>query len=375
MKIFLDDNLPSRRGQRGIRRYWQYMVEGVVNAFGQNVTVRSLDRKIYGDERRLWPSKLIALRETPGFGRLGVSQALLRLDEKISEAQINSSGADVVWHSYFGNASSKVPQVYTVYDMTHEKSISNSADELIKLDKFALQKKECIGRAALIFAISQSAKEDICCYFPEVSEKKIVVTHLGVDDFFFEHKNSHLDLPKRPYFLFVGHRGGHKNFSRLLTAFFASGLSEEIDLRVISPIGLGFTRDENQLIDKYNLQNRVFLQIDATDLELRAAYQKSLAFIYPSEYEGFGLPILEALASGTLVLSSNTSSMPEVGGDAVSYFDPFRIDSMADAMQKAANLSQEQRAACITNGNKRARFFTWKRCQAESVKALTAILA
>jgi glycosyltransferase involved in cell wall biosynthesis len=197
-----------------------------------------------------------------------------------------------------------------------------------------------------------------------------VVIYLGVDDFFFETSSSPLSTESRPYFLFVGHRVVHKNFLRLLAAFGKSGLAEDFDLRVISPTDSFFSAAEAEIIAKYQLHDRVNLITSASEITLRESYAGAVAFMYPSEYEGFGLPILEAMASGTLVATSNISSMPEVGSRAAFYFDPSSDESIAESFQQIVNLSDEQRSERITLGIAHARTFTWLRCQQQMAETL-----
>src|SRR5262249_26644901 len=158
----------------------------------------------------------------------------------------------------------------------------------------------------------------------------IIVTPLGVDPFFFEPSERKSQNNAKPFLLYVGNRQVYKNFLRLLIAFGQSGLAREFDLRLISPRGGGLSPQEVAFIEQYRLQDSVQLMTAVSDRVLHESYAGATVFVYPSEYEGFGLPVLEAMASGTLVALSDVSSLPEVGGDVGFYFDPQSIDSIAD---------------------------------------------
>jgi glycosyltransferase involved in cell wall biosynthesis len=193
-----------------------------------------------------------------------------------------------------------------------------------------------------------------------------------VDDFFFQPEPPPGESGGKPFFVFVGHRMLQKNFTRLLVAYKESGLTQEIDLRVISPGD--FTPEETRTILEMGLNDSIKILPNASDAVLRTSYAQSIALVYPSEYEGFGLPILEAMASGTLVATSNVSSLPEVGGDVALYFDPRDTASIADCLVRIAHMSQAQRADRVARGIMRARAFTWTRCQHLTVEALGRLL-
>ncbi len=223
-----------------------------------------------------------------------------------------------MFNAYYSNIQSTAFQVFTLHDMTPELLPQYFSPDYPGHRRFMAEKKRCAERAALIFSVSENTARDAIHYYRHLDASKIVVTPEGVDDFFFQPEPLPSEPGGKPFFLFVGHRMLHKNFVRLLVAFKASGLAADIDLRVISPHD--FNLEETRAIREIGLHNSVKILPAASDTVLRASYAQSMALVYPSEYEGFGLPILEAMASGTLVATSNVSSMPEVGGDVGSVF-------------------------------------------------------
>jgi len=349
--ILLNDNLISSSAQRGIARYMGKIIDGVTDYFEESAIVCSPQRRNYGLARH------IPTLRFPGSWRIG-------LQDKFASVAATFIRPSVVYNVYYGHVHTKALQTFTVYDMMHELFAPPN-------HPFIAQKRACLQRAAALFAISESTAKDITAIYPDIDTSKIIVTQLGVDEFFFQ-IDDHLTgtQPSKPYFLYVGHRTPYKNFMRLLTAYGQSGLAKNFDIKVISPGGSRFTETEIECINTYHLQKCIRLIISPSDSELRTHYAGAFAFIYPSIYEGFGLPLLEAMASGTLVATSNISSMPELGGEVAFYFDPNSTESITDCLLKLASLSEEQRAWRISQGISRARTFTWERCLAKTMNLL-----
>ncbi|GAC1637851.1 MAG: hypothetical protein NVS4B8_03130 [Herpetosiphon sp.] len=219
----------------------------------------------------------------------------------------------------------------------------------------------------MLFAISNQTARDILAYYPTVEPNKIVVTHLAADDFLtttFAGLQAHVG---KPYFLYVGHRVRYKNFLRLLAAFGEANIAAEFNLRVITPGFPVWSEAEQALIQRYQIQAAVTLETGVSDAELAVAYRGAVAFVYPSEYEGFGIPVLEAMECGTIVATSNTGSMPEVGGDAAIYFDPNSVDEIAGCLVNLSTLAASDRQGRILKGLAHAKTFTWEKCQQTTV--------
>jgi glycosyltransferase involved in cell wall biosynthesis len=134
------------------------------------------------------------------------------------------------------------------------------------------------------------------------------------------------------YLLYVGERTAHKNFTRLLQCF-AGLVNQHPDLHLICANGGAFNAEEILLIKKLNI-NAHCLQLNVNEAALNYLYQQAKVFVFPSLYEGFGYPLLDAFKIGCAVAASNTSSFPEVGGDAVHYFNPDDTHSMYKAIHE-----------------------------------------
>ncbi len=356
-QILINDNIISHKSQRGVARYFRKVVDGIIDHFEAKTAIYSPEAREYGK------AKHIQALQFRGSRRLRIGD----ITASIVAALLRPS---VVFSPYYGNMRTGAAEVFTVHDMIYEIFPHYYPGENRYNQKFVAEKKRCFERAAALIAISTSTAADILTYYPNVDASKITVVYHGIDEFFFEGKAQQRDTLEKRYFLYVGHRTVYKNFLRLLAAFGQSGLAKNFDLRVISPSVGGFSREEIDCLDKYALHNTVKLITNATEVNLRESYANAAAFVYPSEYEGFGLPILEAMASGTLAVTSNTSSLPEVGGEVAFYFDPYNEESIVHSLQHIARLSVDDREHRIRQGIERAKTFSWTRCQQQTVDVL-----
>jgi len=350
-KIFLADTLYSHTYQRGVARYFTKIVEAVSSEYGEQATIMSPFAANYGRARHLKP---LYFRN-----RLGLN-ALIR--DSVASAVTRAERTRIYYSPYFGNAKTVAAEVYTLYDMIYElfPHYYDRHDPMIM--GFMAEKKRCVERAARVVAISENTAKDLLAYNHLVDPAKVVVIPLGVDEFFFEASKS-VAILTRPYFLFVGHRSGYKNFLRLLQAFGQSGLSKEVNLLVVSPSATAWSLAELACLEAYDLQHSVQIITSPTDESVRRYYAGAIALVYPSEYEGFGLPVIEAMASGTLVLTSDRASIPEVAGHPAYYFDPGQVETIAEGLRHLFDLPHAEREARIAAGRLQARLYSWPQCQ------------
>jgi glycosyltransferase involved in cell wall biosynthesis len=360
-RIFLNDNIRSHTAQRGVARYFEHVTTGVIAHFGSRAMICSPIVRDYGT------AHFIRTLRFPGSGGLGIHDLSATAIALIEQPTL-------IFSPYYGNIRTRIAQIFTVYDMIAEMISLPAGQDDPRILKTIAEKKCCFERAVALLAISHSTARDMISVYPRLNANMIKVISLGVDTFFFERSQSDNHAQAKPYFLYVGNRGGHKNFRRLLTAYGQSGLAEAFDLKVISPSGNSFTSEETDCIRTFRLEAAVQLRSAVSETELRDCYAGAVALVYPSEYEGFGLPLLEAMASGTLVATSNISSMPEVGGDIAFYFDPYMIESIGATLRHVAYLPTTERQQRIAQGIARARTFTWEKCQQKTIDTLEALL-
>lgn len=235
-----------------------------------------------------------------------------------------------------------------------------------------------LSKADLIFTDSEYSKSDILssCAIPPA---RIVVTHLGFDSTLFNpapidltHKQevlSRLGI-KQPYLLHVGAIEPRKNLARLVRAYRLLASRDHCDFQLVLCGRLGWGYQELlDLIKVPELQGRIVRTGAVPDRELAVLYKGAVGCVMPSLYEGFGLPLLEAMASGVPVITSDRSCLPEIAGDAAVYFNPESVEEMSDAMERVLSDSA-LRHGMIDRGLKRAQLFSWEDCARKTLAAL-----
>lgn len=224
----------------------------------------------------------------------------------------------------------------------------------------ALMMQWAAMRAARVLTISHAAKADLVEAFDCASDK-IVVTHLGADDHFFDAEGR--AEPCR-YYVFSGRAAKHKNLPALLAAF-ELVRRRDPELRLV----LAGARHE-----PYAGLPGVIVPGFVSDRELAALYAGSIALVMPSFMEGFGLPSLEAMAAGTAVITSTARALKEVTGSAALHVDPRSPGDLAEAMWRLAS-DAGLRRALVERGRVRAREFTWRRCAEQTRAVYREVLA
>jgi glycosyltransferase involved in cell wall biosynthesis len=360
MRIFLNDNVHSRPQQRGVSRYFRNVAEGVIRHFGNQAVVFSSDERTFGPVKHVRP---ISFHGQYRFAMHDAQASLASLWHRTT----------LFYSSYFGSARTRGDQVFTVYDMIYELFPQYFPKEDPWNRWMILQKRKCIERAAAVIAISESTARDILGLYPNVERSRVHVIVPGVDSLFLAADTSPIQRPSTPFFLYVGNRSLYKNFSRLLDALVCSALLKEYRLVVVSPVAGELDAEESSRLARAGFLDRVEIVSGVDDQGLRALYRSSTALLYPSQYEGFGLPVLEAMASGTLVATARAASLPEAGGSAALYFDPDDTESIADCLCKLVALSEGVRRDLLLKGRAHAAGFGWQRCQ-DSVVDLFASL-
>jgi glycosyltransferase involved in cell wall biosynthesis len=296
--------------------------------------------------------------------RRGV-RALEAANHRIGSTLSRMSRPDVFHETYYPENSSApkdCPVVVTVHDMIPERL----SEVFGKNDKTSVRKRAAVERADRVICVSESTRRDLMELF-NPDPRKIQTIHLGST------RTTPLDADSwkahtidRPFFLYVGMRGPYKNFDRVLRAYASrQWLRTEFDLIVFG--NAAFWVEETELMASLGLEYPRVRQIAGNDALLGHLYGRAVALIYPSLYEGFGIPPLEAMAYGCPVLCSDRSSIPEVVGDAGLYFDPESVDSIADAMERVVAVA-EFREDLSARGRERAKLFSWDRCAAQTME-------
>ena len=230
-----------------------------------------------------------------------------------------------------------------------------------------------LKRADVIITVSNYIKNEIIRYFG-VPEEKIRVVYHGASDHFTPLKDNTLINRvlerygiKIPYILFVGTFHKNKNLIRLLEAFYQLKLSYSFPHRLVLAGGKGeLNKDVIQRIAELKIEKLVSLTGFVPIEDLPIIYQGSALFVFPSLFEGFGIPVLEAMASGVPVIASNVCSLPEVVGEAGLLIDPLNVDLLAETMYRVLS-NKELRDELIKKGFERVKLFTWVKTVKETM--------
>lgn len=228
-----------------------------------------------------------------------------------------------------------------------------------------------LNTADKIIAVSNSTRQDLINYF-KIPEEKITVIHEAADSGFKPLNEVELIEVKRkynltfPFILYIGNLAKHKNIPTLIKSFYKMKRSNIGHKLVITGRKTRNSKEIFETINELNLQKEVVFTGYVPSEELPALYNAADLFVYPSLYEGFGLPPLEAMSCGCPVITSNTSSLPEVVGNAGILVNPYDVDGLARAMYEVLS-NDELKTYMIKTGLERATTFSWEKCARETL--------
>lgn len=348
----------------GIPRYFTELVgriavqEGfeakVVAPFYINKNLRAID-----------PAAVLGL-PIPQVPRLG--RVIQLLNDVLARPAVRWIAPDLVHETYYAARAigPRVKRIVTVFDMIHERlpQFFSPRDDISKA------KVASVKRAAHVICISESTKKDLVDIM-HVEPTRISVIPLSTSiNVAFDTPLS--KEPGDPYILHVGGRGGYKNFQRLLIAYGTSRILRENWKLVCFGDG-PFSADELVQIRRLGIDESRVQQVSGDDVVLERLYRQAAIFVFPSLYEGFGIPLLEAMACGCPVACSDASSFPEVAGDAAYYFDPNDTDSIRATLESVLSSDMELRALA-GRGVTRARQFSWEKCALETARVYKSVV-
>lgn len=363
MRVLFDGNVFTTQPSGGVSRYFIHLAKGINACPGSAALI-------------LAPAHINTyLKNTPrsiGGGlyfpaRKGVNRACRLTTKYISPFLSGHIQHDIVHETYYTQMPyfrSNAPRVTTMHDMIHE---------IFGYDVCTTNaKKASLARCAHVICVSEQTREDLCERFGIEPERTSTVYH-GYHDFSGYDTNhlAHL-FEGKPFFLYVGARSGYKNFERFLYAFAAQPVLRK-EMRILCFGGRVFSKQEEETIRSLGFSERQIFQLNGADDVLAAAYREATALIYPSLYEGFGFPPLEAMSVGCPVVCSNTSSLPEVVGSAALTFDPKDVDAIGDSLLRVAHSKQlRQELACL--GHQQRVKFSWERCCQQTLQVYRALI-
>jgi glycosyltransferase involved in cell wall biosynthesis len=353
MKIAYDYQIFGWQQYGGISRYFYELANNI--ALNKMAEVALISPLYINSYLQLACEELHVMgRRVPAIHRTG--RICRAVNQILARPLMHGFSPDIVHETYY-STSRRAPKrskvVLTVFDMIHERYPESFA----AWDTTSKEKAAAVRRADHIVCISENTRRDLIEIL-DVEPERISVVHLG-----FALTNGSAGIaaePARPYLLYVGSRGGYKNFETLLRAFASvAALRTTYDLLAFG--GGAFNAKERALMLELGVSNGSVRQVAGDDARLADLYRNAAVFVYPSFYEGFGIPPLEAMSFDCPVACSNSSSIPEVVGDAAILFDPHSVESIAKALLGLSGDSA-MRSTLVVRGRERIKVFSWKNC-------------
>ena len=335
----------------GISKYFCELMKNYPEGFEFSLSILFSENQHLKDNFKVFKKLYLPLPAKESKIRGFLKRHVYEINRNYSKKVISSGHYDLFHPTYYDPyflQNLKKPYIVTVHDL-----IQFKFKDQYKNDSLIPQMDEIITKANRIISISENTRKDLIEIL-NISPEKIDVIHHGFSPPTVTPKLN----PYGRYILFVGYRGGYKNFSMLVRAFSKLIINDK-DLRLIC-VGQPFTKDEIKELSSRKIYDKTMV-LGANEALLNQLYSNALAFVYPTLYEGFGMSILEAFANNCPVCLSNTSSLPEVAGNAGVYFDPTNVDSIEEAI-KSIIYNSEFSEKMIKEGNLRLSNFSWKKC-------------
>jgi glycosyltransferase involved in cell wall biosynthesis len=344
MKILYDHQIFSWQKFGGISRYFYELMNHSKGLFEYDVS------GIYSENEYVKP--LCIYKEFPlKFSFRGKARIINFFNKSDSIKKIKKNDYDIIHSTYYDNYLLKNIKNASLVIDAHDMIFEKMPEYFNKNNSTATKKRVCFIKSDAIIANSQKTKDDLLAIHPEIPEEKVSVIYRG--DVFSEYKQN---TEKKDYILFTGQREAYKNFRRFIEA--VALLLIRYDLQLICT-GASFTKEEFALLSQHKIADKT-KAVFASEAELQDFYSKALAFVFPSLYEGFGFPILEAFASGCPVILSDASCFPEIAENAAVYFDPYSADDMRDKIEKVI-LDSSLQSMLIERGFERVKYFSWEK--------------
>lgn len=294
----------------------------------------------------------------------GEDSILERINRIYTKHVIDQGNFDVMHQTDFDNYFYKQLRDKPLVVTYHDSNLStiDPHPNIVKKQEIALK------RADAIIAVSQNTKKDLLQLF-DINEDKVHVIYHGI-----ERTNLHKLNPKRiincDYFLYVGRRTAYKNFTTLVHSF--SIFHKKYNNVKLVCTSQNFTKEELSLFHSLGLENAL-LAIKANENDMKRLYRDALALVFPSLYEGFGMPILESWSCNCPVILSRASCFPEIASNAGLYFNPLSVEELSKCLQDIYE-NPTLRLKLMKLGKERVTKFSWEKCAKEHMKVYSSLL-
>jgi glycosyltransferase involved in cell wall biosynthesis len=358
MKVLFDYPALSQT-YGGVSRYICELIKEMKDEIEIDMSILFTDNIYLEELQFLKIKKLISKKNFKGKGKMENILNSFYANYKVMKNNYDIFHATYS-DSYFLNKVKK-PIVVTIHDMINEKLPEYHVSHASHI----LSKKNLIYNSSHIIAISENTKRDILEIYP-VNEDKVSVIYHGAT--MYNDQISKNEFGK--YMLYVGRRTRYKNFP-----FFVESISpiliKDKELKLIC-VGPSFTQKEQEFFSKLKIADRV-IAIGADENQLNTLYSHALVFVFPSLFEGFGIPILEAFNNKCPVCLSNSSCFPEIAGQAALYFDPTDKQSILESVDKV--ITDRVLASKLTElGLERLRLFSWSKAAQQTLNVYRSVI-
>lgn len=358
IKVFFDHQKFSTQRFGGISRYFATIIEEINRRpdFDSKLGVLYSENHYINLQQGDFLKKIAGKILHSEYG-----SRISRLNQAYCQYLLSQDDFDIFHPTYYDNyylSRLKKPMVTTIHDMTHERL----PEYFWSMSPLTAQKRINIENADHIIAISETTKKDLV-ELSGVAEKKVSVIYHGID---FNMELAYEEIPNIPdsFLLFVGDRSGYKNFYIFIDAF--ERLTKRYsNLNLILCGGGTLGIADQELIKRKKLDEKV-KHLNVTDGQLNYLYKKATLFVYPSLYEGFGLPILEAFKARCPIVLSDIECFKEVAGDAALYFSKHNLDDLTEKLIYAID-HPSLREQLVTSGMERIKLFPLEKSMAKTL--------
>ncbi|MEJ1336284.1 MAG: glycosyltransferase family 1 protein [Candidatus Sedimenticola sp. (ex Thyasira tokunagai)] len=344
MKIYFDNIIFSLQRVGGISNYWSRLISAL-NITKHRVTFfESFNENIFKANLDIETECEFSLRAS----LLRYMPLLKRLPSKS------------LFHSSYYRVSlqSSVANITTIHDFTYEYYVTG-----VRRYVHSIQKKFSIKRSDGVICVSENTKNDLIKFYPKIDKSMVRVIYNGVGNEFkvvsdIELLNKYGVPPTKDYILFVGGRSGYKNFDIAVEV-----LIELPEYAFVIVGGGEPDPKESEMLSA--LDGRVYQLTGLSSADLNIIYNHAFCLLYPSAYEGFGIPVVEAMKSGCPVVSTNLSSIPEVVGDAALLVDNPCVNSFIGKIKMLEDVQVKE--SLISKGLERSKNYSWDKCCRETL--------
>lgn len=351
MNVIIDLIAFSLQKSGGVSVYWYEIINKIlIQSDCTHLFVEENDKKenIFRKELKIENDHIID-EKTRLFNYLS----------RYREINLKINNNNFIFHSTYYRTLSKivkknnrVKEIVTVHDFTYEYFTKG-----LKKWVHCYQKKKAISAADVVICISENTKKDLLNFYPQFSSKDIRVIYNGVSSDYFRMPELKSKNNISSFFLFVGSRTDYKNFDFTVKAI---AQTKDFSLKIVG----GNLKDSELLLLNRLIPGRWELYINIDNKELNILYNTAFALLYPSSYEGFGIPLVEAMKAGCPFIALNYSSIPEVAGNAGFLIETLEISSFNEAVSCIKNDREE----IIKKGFVQANKFSWDKCYKEVVE-------